>query len=475
MPTPRAAAPRRGNFRVAISPGSRRDGLMNNPFPPFLSLTLMAVSPVAADTANAACPAPTVSASTAIPPPPAWLDGLARDYDLQLRTPGLEQRTFQPELWWQVVTPLLTRARGFHVEEIGRSAEGRPLRHVRWGEGQTSVLLWSQMHGDESTASMALADLFRFLGEHPDDPRVTRLRRQVTLHFMPIVNPDGAARFQRNNAQGIDLNRDARALSSPEARALKALHDRVHPAFGFNLHDQRVGYRVGATDRGAAITLLAPPFDAARSVDAVRARAIEVAAVIRLALEPSIAGHIGRWDDSFNPLAFGDLMTQWGTSVILIESGGIEGDPEKQQLRKLNFLALVAGLDAIATGRHAGISHAFYDELPQNGRVISDLLIRDGILALPGTTPVRADLRVDFKHPLAWRDGRIVEIGDLAQAEARRVVDARGLYITPLDGEDSALPIQERSARLRFSRDPEGKDVVWVLDRDLPEEIPGSR
>ncbi|MFT4246895.1 MAG: M14 family zinc carboxypeptidase, partial [Pseudomonas sp.] len=310
-----------------------------------LALPLMVASPPARSAMPSdAAPASTASTSPAIPPPPAWLEGLAQDYPRQLRVPGLEQRTFAPEQWWTLVTPLLTPARGFHVEEIGHSAEGRPLRHVQWGQGATQVLLWSQMHGDESTASMALADLFRFLGEHPGDPRVARLRRQLTLHFMPIVNPDGAARFQRNNAQGIDLNRDARALSSPEARALKALHDRVRPAFGFNLHDQRVGYRVGSSDRGAAITLLAPPFDAARSVNAVRARAIEVAAVIRLALEPSIAGHISRWDDSFNPRAFGDLMTQWGTSVILIESGGIEGDPEKQQLRKLNFLALVAGL-----------------------------------------------------------------------------------------------------------------------------------
>ena len=153
------------------------------------------------------------------------------------------------------------KRRGFRIDEIGRSVEDRPLRHVQWGNGKTPVLLWSQMHGDESTATMALADLFRFLGEHPDHPLVKQLQANTTLHFFPIVNPDGAARFQRRNAQGIDLNRDARMLATPEALTLKALFDQVKPKYGFNLHDQRVGYRAGDSDRGTAIALLSPPYN----------------------------------------------------------------------------------------------------------------------------------------------------------------------------------------------------------------------
>jgi len=175
------------------------------------------------------------------PPPPAWLGGMDALYDAEVRVAGLEDRRFQPEHWWEVAGPLATPEAGFRTGLVGESAEGRPLRHVAWGEGGTRVLLWSQMHGDESTASMALADLFRFLGEHPAHPLVQRLRAATTLHFLPIVNPDGAARFQRRNAQGIDVNRDARALATPEARALHGLRERVRPHFGFNLHDQSVG------------------------------------------------------------------------------------------------------------------------------------------------------------------------------------------------------------------------------------------
>src|SRR5690606_6225200 len=134
-------------------------------------------------------------------------------YDTEVRVPGLEDRRFSPEHWWDVAAPLASERAGFGTQVVAHSAEGRPLTHVRWGDGDKVVLLWSQMHGDESTASMALADLFHFLGDHPDHPLVRRLREGTTLHFLPVMNPDGAARFQRRNAQGIDINRDARALA----------------------------------------------------------------------------------------------------------------------------------------------------------------------------------------------------------------------------------------------------------------------
>ncbi|WP_082112827.1 M14 family zinc carboxypeptidase [Pseudoxanthomonas suwonensis] len=449
------------------------------PKPTTLALLLAlaaCVAPVAAQE-TAAAPA---AESTPVPPPPAWLPAMDALYP-ELRVSGLDPRDFDAEHWWQAVTPLLDRSAGFHIEDIGRSAEDRPLRHVRWGRGKTRVLLWSQMHGDESTGTMVLADLFRFLGEHPDHPVAARLRANTTLHFLPMVNPDGAARFQRRNTQGIDINRDARMLATPEARALKALHDRVRPAYGFNLHDQSPGYRVGDSGRGTAIALLAPPPSAANEVDPARARAIEVAATIRIALEPYLAGHIARWDETFNPRAFGDLTAQWGTSTVLIEAGGIEGDPQKQALRKLHFLGLLAALDAIAGGSHAGTPHALYRDLPENGEPWPDLRVVGGTLAIPGQPPVRADLLVNFRHPLSWEDGSIRDIGDLADTPARRTIDASGLFVVPAlaAGGEAAGPCRiaiSAAACFHLARDPEGRDPVWTLrsDLDTAQPAPGA-
>ena len=444
-----------------------------------LSLLLLSLAWATVSTAQPATSATGSATANAMPPPPDWLGTLDALYDARVRVANLEDRTFSPEHWWDVVGPLAIEARGFQTEDVGRSAEGRPLRHVSWGRGGKRVLLWSQMHGDESTASMALADLFRFLGEHPDHPIVRRLRKGTTLHFLPVMNPDGAVRFQRRNAQGIDVNRDARALASPEARALHALRERLKPDFGFNLHDQQVGYRAGKSDNGTAIALLAPAFNEAREVDASRTRAIEVAVAIRAVLEPYIGGHIAKWDDTYNPRAFGDLTARAGVSMVLIESGGIQGDPHKQRLRKLNFLALVGALDAIASGAHAGLPRARYDELPENGEVWPDLLIAGGTLVLPGQPHTRVDLLIDFEHPLLERGGAIADIGDLAEVRARRTIDASSLYIVPFQPPDA--PAREgrggfavdAPAYFHLSRDPQARYVVWTLAGDVDPAKPG--
>src|SRR3546814_879806 len=183
------------------------------------------------------------------------------------------------------------------------------------------------------------------------------------------------------------------------------LRERLKPDFGFNLHDQDVGTRAGDSDRGTSIALLAPAYNEAREVNARRLRAIEVSAVIRTILEPYISGHIAKWDDTFNPRAFGDLTSKADVSTILIESGGIEGDLQKQQLRKLNFLALVGALDSIATGAHTGVPRALYDSLPENGRDWPDLRINGGTLSIPGQPPARVDVMNEFDSPLLERDG----------------------------------------------------------------------
>ena len=397
---------------------------------------------------------------------PARASGMEPDPGLHARhrVAGLEQRVFSAEHWWALTTPLLGSDRGFAVATIGRSAQGRELRHVRWGNGPVQVLLWSQMHGDESTATMALADLVAWLGHPEPDSRRDTLGQALTLHLVPLLNPDGAAAFTRRNAQGIDINRDAAALASPEAQALKALRDRIGADYGFNLHDQRPGYRAGDSDKGTAIALLAPPADAQASPTPARLRAIGVAARMAEVLDGPLHGHLARWDDTFNPRAFGDLMQQWGTSTVLIEAGGIEGDAQKQQLRAHVFSAIVTGLHTIADGSWAQADADRYLGLPENGKVWPDLLIRGATIAQPGIAPVQADVLVDFEHALSGQDGRIVDIGDLRQVRARQVIDADGLYLLPLA---EAHVGTEQPARFRLARDAEGRQAVWQIDRDL--------
>lgn len=385
------------------------------------------------------------------------------------RVDAIANRHFTHEHFWTHAAPRADR--GFRIEQVGRSLEGRAIRLVSWGNGPRSVLLWSQMHGDESTATMALADLIRYL-ESDDDTRQERWRERITIHLVPMLNPDGAERFVRHNAVGIDVNRDARVLATPEGRALKGVRDRIQPEFGFNLHDQNPRTRVGPGPRLAAIALLAPPFDSTRADNPVRTRAKHVAAVIRTAIAPLVGGHVARYDDAFNPRAFGDLMTQWGTSTVLIESGGYAYDPQKQFLRAVNFVGLVRALDAIAEGDWERYGTAPYETLLQNGRAVNDLLLRGGSIVLPGgRQPVRADIAADLEfqggRPVL---ARITEVGDLTGVEARDTIDLDGLFLHPMPQPGEAavptavLPRTVASFIARRGTDP-SSEAVWIIER----------
>jgi hypothetical protein len=50
----------------------------------------------------------------------------------------------------------------FNIKEAGFSTNGRSINLITWGKGPKRVFLWSQMHGDEATATMSLADLLNF-------------------------------------------------------------------------------------------------------------------------------------------------------------------------------------------------------------------------------------------------------------------------------------------------------------------------
>ena len=173
---------------------------------------------------------------------------------------------------------------------------------------------------------------------------------RLTLHFVPMVNPDGAERFQRRNAQGIDINRDALRLQTPEGRALKTLRDRLQPRVGFNLHNQNWGTAIGDPPRPASISLLSVAYDEKRSENPGRVLTKKLCAVIRDSLEPFAPGQIGRYDDEFEVRAFGDNMTLWGTPVVLIETGPWPSEQMDAPLVRLNFVAILSALDALATG-----------------------------------------------------------------------------------------------------------------------------
>jgi hypothetical protein len=256
--------------------------------------------------------------------------------------------------------------------------------------------------------------------------------------MMPMLNPDGAERFIRRTAQRIDMNRDALALETPEARTLKTVRDRFEPAFGFNLHDQDPRYTVGTTRRLTAIALLAPPVDETRADNEVRTRAKHVAAGIATTLGELIPGTIAKWDDTFEPRAFGDNIQRWGTSTVLIESGGWPGDNQKMHLRAMNFVALLDAFRRIADGSWSTTDLAAYESLAFNMRLGCDLLITNARIRPSQKAPAaRVDVAFNIDEITDNGDSptirvTVVDIGDLRTYAGYEIHDAGGAEVDSL-------------------------------------------
>jgi N-acetylmuramoyl-L-alanine amidase len=121
-------------------------------------------------------------------------------------------------------------------QTIGHSVEGRPIQAVRVGSASAAVkvLVFGLVHGDEPGGSEVVA---RLRHSHPP--------RGVALYLVPDLNPDGTHAGRRQNAHGVDLNRNfpyrwqaaprgenypgPSALSEPESQAAAALIRRIKP------------------------------------------------------------------------------------------------------------------------------------------------------------------------------------------------------------------------------------------------------
>jgi hypothetical protein len=336
----------------------------------------------------------------------------------------------------------------FSIAEEGVSAEGRNIPLLVVGGGPTTVLLWSQMHGDEPTATSALLDILEHLGRTQKTPDTGRLLSRLTLAIIPMLNPDGAARTRRTNAQGIDVNRDALRLQTPEGRFLKSVRDRLKPSVGYNLHNHSPSVTAGKHGRQVAISLLSVPFDDAFTVNEGRRTTMRMAVLVQQLLEPWAKDRVARYDMDYTARAFGDSMTRWGTPTLLIESGGFFGPDEANTLVRLNFVALLGTLHALADGSLAKVDVKAYDAIPLNTRDrLFDVLVRNArVIGGGGLPPYLADVglnvastRAGFSgsSPRGTRGG-VFEVGDLTDFLGKTEIDLNGrlLVVAPPGGED---------------------------------------
>ena len=361
----------------------------------------------------------------------------------------LTKRRFSAEQWQELIAEWSTN---FAVRTIGKTQEDRPIQEISWGEGRIEIIAWSQMHGDEATATLALADIFRLLsssGEFAQEIK-QKLHQKITLRIIPRLNADGAERWQRETALGIDMNRDATKQNSVDARILSAWADEIKPTFAFNLHDQNRLYSVGNGPEQTHIAFLATTGNEDGTWTPSRLRAGQICQRMLSQIQPIIPGKIAKWTDEYESRAFGDTFSSRGYGLVLLESGGAGWDLEKRSLRKLNACLLLDAFCAIADGSYVSESIEEYEALPTNERAIVDIKIKDA----PLSSSVRADVLFNLvETPMT--DGRIhyswiVEnIGDMSPFYGLTEIDGKDLHLSP----ESSIALGENYTELILLKD----------------------
>ncbi|MHB1686674.1 MAG: M14 family zinc carboxypeptidase [Ignavibacteriaceae bacterium] len=338
------------------------------------------------------------------------------------------------------IFPLIERLRelkAFTVYEAGKSVMGKEISLIKIGAGETKIFLWSQMHGDEPTATMALFDIFNFFSSNDAYANFKeKLLERLTIYFMPMVNPDGAELFQRRNIFDIDINRDFIQLQTPEAKILKETFDNLKADFGFNLHDQSTLYSAGHSFNSATLSFLAPAFDFEKSINPVREKSMRLIGKLFNVMSSFIPGHVAKYSDEFEPRAFGDNFQKLGTSTILIESGGWKDDIEKQFIRKLNFISLLTAFKLIAEESYNDEPFETYDAIPSNEKDLMDLILRnlrfrkDGHEYLIDIGIIRNEINNSSASDYFIKSS-IDEIGDLSVFFGYEDLDLTGMEVFP--------------------------------------------
>ncbi|WP_458626690.1 M14 family metallopeptidase [Winogradskyella sp. PC D3.3] len=320
------------------------------------------------------------------------------------------------------------------ISTFGYSVKEQPIYSLKFGTGPIKILLWSQMHGNESTSTKALFDCFNLL--ELDHAISNRILEECTLMVVPILNPDGAERYTRINANGVDLNRDAQDLSQSESNVLRKLYDDFKPNYCFNLHGQRTIFSAGSTNNVATLSFLSPAQDQERKLTINRKEAMVIIGEINKFLQPEIPNGIGRYDDGFNINCVGDTFQHFGVPTLLYEAGHYKNDYDREEVRRLMFMAILKGVEVILNGVDANGYETYFD-IPENAKCFYDVIIRNAKVDDEGGT---VDVAIQYREVLLGDKLEFVpvieEISKLNNKYGHNEIKANGFLVKTIDNSE---------------------------------------
>ena len=192
------------------------------------------------------------------------------------------------------------------------------------------------------------------------------------------------------------------------------------------------------------------------------------------ALNHFIPGHIAKYSDEYEPRAFGDNFQKWGTSTILIESGGWKDDPEKQFIRKINFIALLSAFKSIAEESYVNTSSDIYESIPFNDKYIFDVILRN-LTVKDGKKQIKIDIGInldEFAGPneknIFYRS-QVDDLGDLSTFFAYKDYDFKVYTIERASVYEKKVYPLNKLEKIDFY-DLYSKGYSTILVKKLPDD-----
>lgn len=332
----------------------------------------------------------------------------------------------------------------FEIAVVGKSVQANPIYRIIAGHGETRIFIWSQMHGNESTTTKAIFDFLNLLNSNNE--YAGQLKNSFTFCILPVVNPDGAAAYTRENANNVDLNRDSLNLSQPESKVLRQEFENFKPHFCYNMHDQRSIFGLEG-GKPATVSFLAPSFNENRDINDNRLRAINLIASMSETLRQYIPGQVGRFDDSFNINCIGDMFQSLGVPTVLFEAGHYKDDYFRENTRKFIFIALLSGFKALYENVIVLNKTDEYFAIPENRINFYDIIYKNVNINYENKEKI-TNFASHYKEVLFENsvifEAYIKEVGELTGYYGHIEYDCKGMRFSSADGGN--LPIVEQKA-----------------------------
>ena len=127
------------------------------------------------------------------------------------------------------------------------SVRGKNIYLIKFGQGSKKILLVGGHHGYEEESTSVLMRMADYFARNAGNSK------EVSIWIVPALNPDGLDKSQRQNANGVDLNRNYGVsnwvldktttfysgpypFSEPETRAVKTLLDEEKFSLAITYH-----------------------------------------------------------------------------------------------------------------------------------------------------------------------------------------------------------------------------------------------